>query len=53
MKTEVLDANLTRHECITCDKCGAQWTVAVCVKQGWLITDEKDLCNRCRPKERK
>lgn len=52
MKTTVLDALLARHEVVNCDKCTAQWTPDVAVKRGWLLSDTKDLCERCRPQKK-
>jgi hypothetical protein len=49
----VMSETFERYELARCDKCDARWTLAVCKKQGWLLSDEKDLCERCRPQKRK
>ena len=45
----LLDSNLKRHECVTCDLCGEQWTLEVCKTQGWKLSDRmgNDLCPSC------
>jgi hypothetical protein len=48
-RTTVLDANFKRHEVADCDRCTARFTLDVCENQGWLLSDELDLCHRCRP----
>ena len=46
----VLDAELERHAVAKCDRCGATWTLEVCIKNGWRLDEEgEDICNRCLP----
>lgn len=48
----VMDMYLERHAIVICDKCGDKWTEAVCRMCEWLLSNEKDLCERCKPAPR-
>ena len=56
MRGSVLDAELVRHDTVKCDRCGAEWTVDVCERNGWRLAenagDGDDICNRCLPAPR-
>lgn len=43
----LLDASLVRHDVARCDGCADVWTLNVCKMREWLLSDERDLCERC------